>query len=166
MKRLYLFLPIVIALELFLWNLPREIVHHDSNLVRGIAMFGTVFVFIPGFMAMALSKLKSKNWMMIAILSIPINGMGFATSIGRNEDKELQKDGVLTKGIVIDTKSVNIKTVSYDWAVKVEYTVVGATYLTNWEGDYSSSIERGDSIEIVYLPDYPKVYKIKDESTK
>ncbi|MEQ8361910.1 MAG: DUF3592 domain-containing protein [Cyclobacteriaceae bacterium] len=162
MKRLLIFLPIAIALELFLWNLPRELSHHDSNLVRGIVLFGGIFIFIPTFIALSLSGLKSKTLMALAILSIPINGIGAGTRIQRQEVKELLKRGVWTTAIVTQTQSDHRKTVSYDWAVKAKYVVEGKTFNTNWEGDYTSSYQRGDTIQLIYLPDFPKIYRIKD----
>ena len=99
---------------------------------------------------------------MLAILSIPINGIGFASRIQINEAKMLLKDGEWTIGIVVDTKSVNIKTVSYDWAVIADYKVDGTSYQTNWEGDYTSSYQLGDTVKIIYLRGYPKIYRIED----
>jgi hypothetical protein len=160
MRRLYIFLPVVVLLEYFLWNLPREIVHADNNLVRGIGMFGTVFIFIPSFMYLAFSKLKSRNWMMLAILSIPINGIGFASRIQINEAKMLLKEGERAIGIVIDTKSVNIRTDPCEWAVVADYKVEGTTYQTDWVSDCTSSYQLGDTVTIIYLRDYPKVYQI------
>lgn len=162
MKRLLIFLPIVIALELFLWNLPRDLAHHDSNLVRGIVLFGGIFFILPTFIGLSLSGLKSKGWMALAIASIPINGIGAGTRIQSQEVKELLENGVWTQAIIFQTKSVHRKTVSYDWAVKAYYKIDGTKYVTNWEGDYTETYQRGDTIELIYLPDFPKVYRIKD----
>ncbi len=162
MRRLLIFFPVALILELFLWNLPRELVHHDSNWVRGIVLFGTIFVVIPAVIALALSGLKSKTWMALAIAAIPINGISAGTRIQRQEVKELLERGVWTSAIVTQAKSVHRKTVSYHWAVTARYVVDGITYTTNWEGDYTSTYQQGDTIELIYLPDFPKIYRIKD----
>jgi hypothetical protein len=162
MRRLLIFLPIVILLEIFIWSIPREIAYHDSNLVRGIAMFGSVFLFIPGCMVLAFSKLKSKNWMIIPMASIMINGFGFATKAQVIEVQDLKERGEWTKSIVIDTKSVHRKQVSYNRAVICRYKVSGRKFETKWEGDYTETYRVGDTVELVYLPDFPKVYRIID----
>lgn len=140
--------------------MPRQILYSDSNFIRGCALFGNTFVLIPAFMYLAFSQLKSKNWMMLVILSIPMNGMGAAIYINKVEVNDLERYGHQAVGVVVAARSVDRKRVTYDWEIMVRYDVQDEARTTAWEGDNRGKYQVGDSIEIVYLPEFPKVYRL------
>ena len=100
--------------------------------------------------------------MIIPIASLVINGFGFATKAQVIEVKDLTERGVWTNSLVIDAKSIHRKQVSYERAVICKYEVNGTEFKTEWEGDYTEKYQVGDTVELVYLPDFPKVYRIID----
>lgn len=161
-KRIYIFLPIVLVLEYFLWNLPPELIYHRSQLVRGVTMFGGVFFLIPACIYLSVSKLRSKNWVMIALISIPINGIGFASTAQKREISELKKNGINTTGVIIEKSSAPRRHVN-DWQVKILFQIENQMIISEWRPDYEDNLILGDSIEITYLPDFPKINRLMIE---
>lgn len=81
--------------------------------------------------------------------------------IKKVEAKDLERFGREAVGVVIAARSVDRRRVTYDWEIMARYHVQDEAWTTAWEGDHSGMYEVGDSIEIVYLPEFPKVYSLK-----
>ncbi len=125
-------------------------------------MFGTVFLFIPTFIYLSVSKLKSKNWAVIALISIPINGFGLALTVQKRELSELKQSGLITTGIIIEKSKAPRRYVN-DWQVKSIFQINNEQVITEWRPDFENNLTTGDSIKIIYLPKFPKVNRLNKE---
>lgn len=99
---------------------------------------------------------------MIAILSIPLNGIFFGVTGNRSELSELEKSGQWTKAVIINKKQSG-KRSTHDWDIRYEFEIQHKKYESNWRGDYDPISNLGDSIDLIYLPDCPMINRPKKE---
>ena len=154
-----LFLVVAIGLELFIFFMPREIMYSDMEWIRWICMLGVIFVQIPLCLFNVLRTFSGSWAKGISMLSILINGPTFGIYHQIREFKELRNDGLWTTGIVIDKKYINKRGPDY-WAVKLEYSVDSVRYITSWTEDEKNKIEKGETLDIIYLDGFPKIYRV------
>jgi len=156
------FLAIVIGLEFFIFFMPRELMYIEW--IRGIGMFGTVFILIPLCLYNGIKRNISASWALtISLISTPLNGLASTFYHEVREIKELRNDGLWTTGIVIDKKYLSGKGPDY-WAVKLEYYVDSVRYTTYWEKDEKNEIENGQTLDVIYLDGFPKIYKVNTKA--
>ncbi len=77
------------------------------------------------------------------------------------ERKELEAKGIWTKCIVIDEKYSRGKIQS--WMIKCSYSADNLTFETNYENDEPNIYSTGDTLNLIYSKDFPKIYRLEYE---
>jgi len=158
------FLVITIGLELFIFFMPRELLYPDMEWIKWICWLGVIFIFIPTCLYIGLKGIISTSWAKpIALISVLANGLTFGIYHQLREFKELRNDGLWTIGIVTEKKYISKKGPDY-WAVKLEYYVDSVRYITSWTKDDKNEIEKGDTVDIIYLDGFPKIYSVNTKA--
>lgn len=167
MFRSILFLIIAIALELFLFFMPEDVMYTDMEWTKWVTMFGVIFLFIPISIYQGLKKLISKSWIVfsIACISPPINGVSFGVYHQNREESKLRSNGIWTTSNVIGRKFRSGKGPDY-WMIKAEYFVNSRRYLTSWEQDSQQGNVPGSKIRLIYMEEQPKIYRFEYEWRK
>jgi hypothetical protein len=138
MKRPWLVL--VIGLVLFLAFIPRFLLYPDYKIL-GWFVYGLIFFVAPYLIFKTVDSFnirKNKAYWRIglACLTPLILGPSFGLFHEYQENKELNKVGQWTTGIVIDVRPTKRKN-----SIKCKYLVNGQTlqtsYKTDWENKYS-----------------------------
>jgi hypothetical protein len=93
-------------------------------------------------------------------LSVLIIGPSFGFYLGYNEDKEFQKNGETAKGIVYKKWYKYGK--NSEWLLRCHYVVDGVTYSTFSETDKNNQYNVGDTLNVVYIKNFPQKSKIKE----
>ena len=161
-KRMIWFISLI-SLLLFLIFIPRAVMYPDFTIIRYIVyglLFGLIFGLLP---FLVIKTVKSFNpetpWSIIlALISPLIIGPSFGLFHDYNETLALEKNGNWTKAVVIKEKYVGGKTQSM--MIKCSYIVNNVTYITNFEDDKIDLFSVDDSLELIYLDDFPKIYRL------
>lgn len=153
---------ITIALILFLVFTPRQIMYPDWKYL-GWLMFGVIFFLLPVSIYKTVKHYKPYGALAIilAFLTPLIFGPSFGVFHGYQEKQQLIKNGVWSDCKVVDKKYGSHRANS--WLIKCSYEVSGKLYHTSFEKDSLNQYKVGDEIEIIYLKDFPKIYRLKDE---
>ncbi len=165
-KRSLVFLIIAAALEIYIFKMPRAIMYSDYEWLTIILWAGVIFVPLPITIYQGIKNLVKPAWIAtaLALISPIINGMGSGYYHLQRETKELHEAGIWTMGQVNDKKFVEMSKRSDYWAIKSSYQIKGKTFETSWENiDSKSDYEKGDSIRILCLPNFPKIYRIEQD---
>jgi hypothetical protein len=161
------FLAAAIGLELFIFFMPRELMYNDIEWIKWVCMLGSIFLFIPICFYNGLKNIIPAAWIVqcLILISIPVNGLAFGFYHQDRELNELKSDGLWTTGSVIDKEYKSGKGPDF-WAVQVEYYVDNVRYTTSWEEDEDNNIEKGQTLDIIYLNGFPKIYRISTGDKK
>ena len=153
---------ITIALIFFLVFTPRQIMYPDWKYLSWL-MFITIFFFLPVSVFKTVKHYKPYGALAIILaFSTPlIFGPSYGIYHGYREKQQLLENGIWTKCNVIDKKYSSHRTNS--WLIKCSYTVNDKSFNTNYEKDSLNQYKIGDEIELIYLRDFPKIYRLKDE---
>ena len=164
-KKPLVFISIWISLEFYLFLMPREILYSDQEWVKWIMIFGVIFFGIPFFLYKSFHTIISPKWIATcaAMASPLINGPAFGTFLGGKEIIALKENGAWITGQVIDKKFVSMPKRTDYWAIQSEYKINGKTYQTSWEHIEETKYKIGDEVNIIYLQDFPEIYRIEDE---
>jgi hypothetical protein len=145
--------------------MPRELMYSDMEWIKWVCMLGVIFILIPMFLYKGLKRIISASWVVqcISMISVLVNGPTFGFYHQDRELKELKSDGLWTTGTVIDKEYKSGKGLDY-WAVQLEYHVDSVQYITNWEEDEKNRIEKGQTLDVIYLDGFPKIHRVNTEA--
>jgi hypothetical protein len=154
-----LWLIFLIGLLLFLAFLPSEIMYSDFKFM-GWIIYGLIFGLLPFLVYRTIHSMKPFTpWRIIGACLAPlIVGPSFGFYHQYQEKKELEAKGIWTKCIVIDEKYSGGKIQS--WLIKCTYRADNIMFKTNYENDESNQYSIGDTLDIIYSKDFPKIYRL------
>ena len=109
-------------------------------------------------------EFKTRLPTLFAALSILIVGPTFGLFHQYSEINELKRNGVWTKAIVVEEKKSDLKGYK-GWLIKSLFKVDDRTCYTTFENDEKNIYSVGDTIDIIYLPDFPKIYELRYQWT-
>ncbi len=153
---------ITIVLILFLVFTPRQIMYPDWKYL-GWLMFVLIFFLLPVSVYKAVKHYKPFGPLaiLLAFLTPLVFGPSFGIYHGYREKQQLLENGIWTQCRVVEKKYSSHRTNS--WLIKGSYKVNGKLFHTSFEKDSLNQYDLGDEIEIIYLRDFPKIYRLKDE---
>ncbi len=159
MKTQY-WLTFLIGLLLFLYFIPRPIMYSDFKIV-GWCIYGLIFGLLPYLVYKTIDSFnKTTPWRVgFAALSVLIVGPTFGLFHGHKETEELKHKGVWTKAIVIDEKYINRKS-HHGWVIQCSFLANGENYQTTYKNDDENKYAIGDTLDLIYSKDFPKIYEI------
>ena len=157
-----IWLVLLIGLLLFLTFLPRGIMYPDFKFI-GWILFGLIFGLLPFLVFRTIQIFKPYTpWRIIGACLAPlIVGPSFGYYHQYQERKELEAKGIWTKCIVIDEKYSGGKIQS--WMIKCSYRADNLTFETNYENDEPNIYSTGDTLNLIYSKDFPKIYRLEYE---
>jgi hypothetical protein len=152
----------LIGLIFFLVFIPREIMHPDFKFISWI-VYGLIFGILPFLVFKTIHSFKLYTpWRIVGALISPlIVGPSFGLYHDYIETLDLEKNGKWTKAIVISEKYSGGKTKSM--MIKCSYTIDNYTYETSFEKDKIDKYIVGDTLDLIYLKDFPKIYRLDYE---
>jgi len=152
----------LIGLLIFLIFIPREIMYPDFKIISW-TIFGLIFGLIPFLVFKTIQSFKPETpWKIVFALISPLMiGPSFGLYHNYIETIALEKSGQWTKAIVINEKYSGGKTKSM--MIKCTYTIEERTYETNFEKDKVDKFSIGDTLELICLKDFPKIYRLENE---
>ncbi|MEQ9219960.1 MAG: hypothetical protein RLO17_18030 [Cyclobacteriaceae bacterium] len=165
MCRLLIFLPVAFLLYYLLLNLPHEFRYLEDRWIAGIVTGALIFLVIPGTIYLSLSKIKKQAAVALAIGSWPLLGISFGILTNNREINDLNAEGQWTKAVVVNKKKAGKRAIE-DWEVASRFVVNGQQITVGWDPDYEGTLERGDSVDIIYHPEFPELHRIKAEWEK
>ena len=154
-----------IGLVLFLAFIPRFILYPDYKIL-GWFIYGLIFGLGPYLIFKTVDTFDIKNnkhsWRIgLACLTPLILGPSFGLFHQYQENKELNRVGQWTTGIVIDVKPTKRKN-----SIKCKYLVKGKIFETSYKTDWENKYRVGDSIKIIYSSDFPKILELEYDWNK
>ena len=159
MKTQY-WLTFLLGLLLFLYFIPRPIMYSEYEIV-GWIIYGLIFGLLPYLVYKTIDTFNSTTeWRVgFAALSVLIVGPTFGLYQGYCETQELKKKGIWTKAIVTDEKYINTKNY-HGWSIQCSFIANGKRIKTSFTDDYENKYSIGDTLDIIYSKDFPKIYEI------
>ena len=163
-SRVVKILGVLIILEIFLFAMPNEFLYGKARFIALAIAVVSIFLVIPYLLTLVLNDLFNfKNAMAIGICSILLNGPLFGFYHLQRENKNLALNGKVVVGEVIEKKFMDTKRGDY-WALKAKYKVENEEYQTGFEWvDGIGQYQIGDEIKILYLDNYPRVFRVSGE---
>lgn len=144
------------AFLLFLYFMPSSIFYSTDWTAFCLIFFVLPYVV---FKTLETYNINRKLPALFAACSVLIVGPTFGLFHQYLETRELKKDGVWTKGIVIDEKKSNSKGYK-GWLIKLAFTTKDGQHETVYENDEENKYAIGDTVDIIYLADFPKTYEL------
>lgn len=143
---------------IFLYFVPKEITYPKHKALNWF-IFILVFLILP-FIIFNITKSINQEISLIkslgiCALSILIVGPTFGLFQQYREEKELKINGKTTKCIVIDRKKSK-----NSWLINCQYFVNKREFTTYYHTDEKNKYQIGDTIELVYDKEFPRMYKI------
>jgi hypothetical protein len=152
-------LVIVLAFSIFT---PRCVEYSDFKFIRYLpGMIDVIVVPLLLVLVLVLHKGIFKPYYIVyGIVAIIV--VRTASTIVNSEAKtnELSANGVLGKAVVIDKKTVILRN-EVRWQIKCSFMANNHRFETLYERDYKNTYKKGDTLEILYNKDYPKMYELK-----
>jgi hypothetical protein len=136
--------------------MPSPIVYSTDWTVFCLIFFLLPYLVFKKFETYAINK---KLPTLFAACSILIVGPTFGLFHQFTEVRELKKDGVWTQAIVIDEKKSDSKGYK-GWLIKLSFTAKDGKHETVYENDEKNKYAIGDTVKIIYLADFPKIYEL------
>jgi hypothetical protein len=140
------------------FGLPDEVLYAKEGFIKWLPPL-LIFFGLPFLIYKTLNayKLRSDISFGIAIGSILIIGPLFGIWTGNLSDKDLDKNGVLIEGIVIEKNQVRKhRSRNYEWLYRAEFKVSDEYFLTYSEEDKGNTVNEGDTVIIKYSKRNPK----------
>ena len=157
---LYLLI-LLLALSFFT---PRFIEYADNRFVRAIPYL-TNFFFVPVLVIILLTLNRGHFKFYFIVLGIFAQFVAVMTSATINfneESKELETNGVWGKAVVTDKKFIILQLRNkIKWQIKCSFTANNRYFETFYESDNKNAYKVGDTLEILYNQDFPKMYRLK-----
>jgi hypothetical protein len=150
----------------FIYFIPRAITHSDYPAI-GWMVFPIIFFVIPALLFIVLIAFTKHPKMStaIAIGSVLLIGPTFGLFQEYRDKLELQKFGTWTKAVLIDRELLG-KRGREKWTAKYQYVVNKMVYQTNYHNNEQKQFAIGDTIDIIYSKDFPKIYALGNEWKK
>jgi hypothetical protein len=159
MKNLLLILYIGLLLLIF-FGLPDKIVYSQQP-IRW-----TPFILIFIFQTFLLYRLlKSFNVVpnyrfLICALSVLVIGPSYGLYLRYQDERQFQQNGETVKGIVYKKWFTSGR--NKEWLLRCKYVVNGATYSTFSVTDKKNKFKVGDTLTVIFVPDFPQKSKIEE----
>lgn len=155
---------LLILLLAFSFFTPRFIVYADNGFVRAIpGIINLIAVPVLVITALTLSKGKFKFFFILLGLLAQFAAFMISGIINvRTKYNDLQANGVWGKAIVTD-KKFTILTIQNKiaWRIKCSFTANNRHYETYYESDNKNIYKVGDTLQILYDHDFPKIYRLE-----
>ena len=150
-------LVILIGLLFFIYFMPRQIVHSEYSIVRA-TMFLLIFGLVPYLVFKTTQSFdKDKGWSIgLAFASILIVGVTFSFYNSYREKVALRKTGLWTK-CLISQKDYTDRKGFKGWTIKCTYQIDKKLYETDATNDIENKYKIGDTLDLIYLKDYPRI---------
>ena len=151
----------LIVYLLFLYFMPNAIFYSTDW-----TAFCLIFFVLPFLVYRTLKtfEFKTRLSILFAVLSILIVGPTFGLFHQYTETNELKRNGVWSKAIVVEEKKSDSK--GYQgWLIESSFKINDKTCYTTFENDEKNIYRVGDTIDIIYLPDFPKIYELSSQWT-
>ena len=145
---------------LFLYSLPIPVLYADdqtSGMSMLIAGVGLVPILVYGIM-----RLFEREAITMAVLSLFFVIPTFDYFQDYRKEQALNTEGVQTKAVVSDRKFEELKNEKGNWLIKCTFTVADQQHETLYHNEDGRHYKVGDSLNITYLKDSPKVYRLDD----
>jgi len=162
---LWLFLIIAVLWFLYI-DTPNSVLYAKSGFLRWLP-FALIFAVLPYLLLKFINAVWKHNsgWsIVIAIGSVFVVGPTFGIVSERKQHAELRKNGVLTKGIVIEKFETFGK--GYNgWNVVCKYDANGKAFTTFTIPDRENAFDLGDTLNVVYSslnPENAEVLELSD----
>lgn len=139
---------LLIAALLVLFLVTPDFILYSKDWVRWLP-YVLITLVIPFLLFKMVLQMKSQWTIVIPFASMLVVGLLYGTWKEHLTEKDLQKNSVITKGIVIDTWEGSRKS-QYDWYFSGEFEVDGKTYQTFSYNNQDQRLDFGDSITIRY----------------
>jgi len=151
-------LVLLMMLLIFIYFIPKEIEYPKYNFLNWFG-FVLIFMILPYFVFKVVKSINQYTSSIktygICALSILIVGPTHAIFGEYRQEKELKINGKVTKSVVIDRKKSK-----NDWLINCKYYVNKAEFVTYYHTDEKNKYRIGDTIELVYNKEFPRMYKI------
>ena len=153
----YAILFFLLSVVIFIYYPPKTLLYSDWNFV----FLFLIFLIVPLLLFWIWSRLfsKAKLGFLVAIILTCIIGVTQELYHHKCEIIELENDGVWTKSVVVKKEYIPQKVKGY-WAIKVIYVVENIEYQTKFINLDKNGYSEGDSIDLIYIKSYPKIYRI------
>jgi hypothetical protein len=96
----------------------------------------------------------------ICALSVLIIGPSFGFYLEYQDERQFQQNGETVNGIVYRKWYTSGK--NKEWLLRCNYVVDGVTYSTFSETDKRNRFKIGDTLTVIYIPNFPQKCKIKE----
>ena len=161
-KRLWL--SSLLGLIAFLIFIPRAIMYPDLKFLSWF-IFLLIFGLLPFIVFKTIGVFRPNTpWRIIgAFLSILIIGPSFGFYQKYREVKELENKGLWIKCVVIEEKYSGGSKGNKGWLIKCIYKCDDSVYETNFKKDESNKYSIGDTLNLIYSKDFPKIYRLENE---
>lgn len=148
-----------ILLIVFIYFIPNEIAYPKYKYLSWIIAL-LIFGVLP-YLVYKIIKTSNRNYNSTKVfglcaLSILIVGPTSAIVQNYRENIELKVNGKVTECIVIDRKSSK-----NDWLINCKYQVKNIEFITYYHTDEKNKYRIGDTIQLIYNKEFPRMYKIK-----
>jgi glucan phosphoethanolaminetransferase (alkaline phosphatase superfamily) len=151
-------LVLLLLLLVFIYFIPKEI---EYPKYKSLTWFGFVLIFmiLPYFVFKVVKSINKYTSSIktygICALSILIVGPTHAIFGEYRQEKELEINGNVTKCVVVDRKKSK-----NDWLINCKYYANNAEFVTYYHTDEKNKYRIGDTIQLIYNKDFPRMYKI------
>lgn len=154
----------LIGLIVFLIFTPRSLMYPDLKYLSWI-IFLLIFGLLPFLVSKTIGAFLPKTpWRIIgAFLSVLLIGPSFGLYHHYKEIKELEYKGLWTKCVVIDKKYIGGSKGNKGWFIKCTYKSGDSVFETNFKKDKKNQYSIGDTIDLIYSIDFPKIYSLEYE---
>ncbi|GAA4087389.1 hypothetical protein GCM10022392_05530 [Mucilaginibacter panaciglaebae] len=154
----------LILLLAFSFFTPRFIEYADSRFVRVIP--GLINLFIAPSLVVIIIKLNKgvfKAYFILYGFLVYIGAMIVSATIHYEaQSNELAANGVWGKAVVTDEKfTISRIQNKINWRIKCTFTANNHRFETFYESDPKNTYKVGDTLEILYSKDFPKMYRLK-----
>jgi hypothetical protein len=153
-----IWLVLLLILLVFIYFLPKEIGYPKYKILTWFG-FVLIFMILPYFVFKAVRSINQNTSLNktcgICALSILIVGPTHAIFGEYRQDKELKINGMVTECIVVDRKKSK-----NDWLINCKYYANNAEFVTYYHTDEKNKYRIGDTIELIYNKEFPRMYKI------
>ena len=158
--RTHFWLILIFLLLLFLYFIPRSILYADAKII-GWFIFALIFGLLPYLVYKTIDSFNTTTqWRVgLAALSVLIVGPTFGLYHNYKETEELKLKGVWTKANVIEKKYISSKSHS-GWVIQCSFNVDGKDYQTIFKDDVKNEFNYGDTLDLIYSKDFPKINEI------
>ena len=151
-------LMLLMLLLVFIYFIPKEI---EYPKYKSFTWFGFVLIFmiLPYFVFKVVKSINKNTSSIktygICALSILIVGPTHAIFGEYRQEKELKINGKVAKSVVVDRKKSK-----NDWLINCKYYVNKTEFVTYYHTDEKNKYRIGDTIELIYNKEFPRMYKI------